>query len=31
MGLLAKLLCGTGMRLLEGLRLRIKDVDSTVG
>ena len=26
-GLLARLLYGTGMRLLEGLRLRIKDVD----
>lgn len=25
--LLAKLLYGTGMRLMEGLRLRIKDVD----
>ena len=27
MGLLARLLYGTGMRLMEGLRLRIKDVD----
>ena len=27
MALLAKLLYGTGMRLMEGLRLRIKDVD----
>jgi integrase len=27
MGLVASLLYGTGMRLLEGLRLRIKDVD----
>ena len=27
MALLAKLLCGTGMRLMEDLRLRIKDVD----
>ena len=27
MALLAKLLYGTGMRLLEGLRLRVKDVD----
>ena len=27
MGLLASLLYGTGMRLLEGLRLRVKDVD----
>ena len=26
-GLLARLLYGTGMRLLEGLRLRVKDVD----
>jgi integron integrase len=26
-GLLAKLLYGTGMRLLEGLRLRVKDID----
>jgi len=26
-GLLARLLYGTGMRLMEGLRLRIKDVD----
>ena len=26
-GLLARLLYGTGMRLLEGVRLRIKDVD----
>ena len=25
--LLAKLLYGTGMRLMEGLRLRVKDVD----
>jgi integron integrase len=27
MGLVARLLYGTGMRLLEGLRLRVKDVD----
>ncbi len=27
LGLLARLLYGTGMRLMEGLRLRIKDVD----
>ena len=27
MGLIAQLLYGTGMRLLEGLRLRVKDVD----
>ena len=27
MALLAKLLYGTGMRLMEGLRLRVKDVD----
>ncbi len=27
MALLARLLYGTGMRLMEGLRLRIKDVD----
>lgn len=27
LALLAKLLYGTGMRLMEGLRLRIKDVD----
>ena len=27
MGLLGKLLYGTGMRLMEGLRLRVKDVD----
>lgn len=27
MALLAKLLSGTGMRLMEGLRLRVKDVD----
>jgi integrase len=27
MALLAKLLHGTGMRLMEGLRLRVKDVD----
>ena len=27
MALLAKLLYGTGMRLTEGLRLRVKDVD----
>ena len=27
MALLTKLLYGTGMRLMEGLRLRIKDVD----
>jgi integron integrase len=27
MGLLARLLYGTGMRLMEGLRLRVKDVD----
>lgn len=27
MGLIARLLYGTGMRLMEGLRLRIKDVD----
>jgi integrase len=27
MALLAKLLCRTGMRLMKGLRLRIKDVD----
>ena len=26
-GLLARLLYGSGMRLLEGLRLRVKDVD----
>ena len=26
-GLLARLLYGTGMRLMEGLRLRVKDVD----
>jgi integrase len=26
-GLLARLLCGTGMRLMEGLRLRVKDID----
>src|SRR5579862_962674 len=26
-GLLARLLYGTGMRLLEGIRLRVKDVD----
>ena len=25
--LLARLLCGTGMRFMEGLRLRVKDVD----
>ncbi len=27
MGLVASLLYGTGMRLLEGLRLRVKDVE----
>ena len=27
LGLIARLLYGTGMRLLEGLRLRVKDVD----
>jgi integrase len=27
MGLVAALLYGTGMRLLEGLRLRVKDVE----
>jgi len=27
MGLLGRLLYGTGMRLMEGLRLRVKDVD----
>ena len=27
MGLIAALLYGTGMRLLEGLRLRVKDVE----
>ena len=27
MALLAKLLYGTGMRLMQGLRLRVKDVD----
>ena len=27
MALLARLLYGTGMRLMEGLRLRVKDVD----
>ena len=27
MGLVASLLCGTGMRLLEGLRLRVNDVE----
>jgi site-specific recombinase XerD len=27
MGLFAALLYGTGMRLLEGLRLRVKDVE----
>ena len=27
MALLAKLLYGMGMRLMEGLRLRVKDVD----
>jgi len=27
MGLLARLLYGTGMRLMEGIRLRVKDVD----
>jgi integron integrase len=27
MGLLARLLYGTGMRLMEGMRLRVKDVD----
>jgi integron integrase len=26
-GLLARLLCGTGMRLMEGMRLRVKDVN----
>ena len=30
-GLIARLLYGTGMRLLEGLRLRIKDVDFARG
>jgi site-specific recombinase XerD len=29
MALLGKLLYGTGVRLMEGLRLRVKDVDST--
>ena len=27
LALLAKLLYGTGMRLMEGLRLRVKDID----
>jgi integron integrase len=31
MDLLARLLYGTGMRLLEGVRLRVKDVDFTRG
>jgi integron integrase len=30
-GLLARLLYGTGMRLLEGIRLRVKDVEFTRG
>jgi len=30
-GLIARLLYGTGMRLLEGLRLRVKDVDFARG
>jgi integron integrase len=31
LGLIARLLYGTGMRLLEGLRLRVKDVDFARG
>ena len=30
-GLVASLLYGTGMRLMEGLRLRVKDIDSSAG